>query len=129
MPDAPDQPDLPELTEVRIEPVGGVRDHLANERTQLAWLRTGATVMVVGLGIARFGDAGEVTGASVAAGSGLVLAGAATIGYGTWRYRRLAAELSVGRAPSAGDTVGPTVLAVLLLLSVLLAAVVLVAAG
>ncbi len=107
--------------------MGGVRDHLANERTQLAWLRTGATVMVVGLAIARFGDAGEVTASSIVAGLGLVLAGSATIAYGTWRYRRLAAELNVGRAPSAGDIVGPTVLAVVLLLSVLLAAVVLIA--
>ena len=29
------------------------RDHLANERTFLAWLRTAATVMVLGLGVAR----------------------------------------------------------------------------
>ncbi|WP_139307046.1 DUF202 domain-containing protein, partial [Modestobacter sp. DSM 44400] len=28
---------------------GRARDHLANERTYLAWLRTGANVMVVGL--------------------------------------------------------------------------------
>jgi putative membrane protein len=31
-----------------------VRDHLANERTQLAWLRTSANVVVVGLAVARF---------------------------------------------------------------------------
>ena len=49
--------------------IGGVRDHLANERTQLAWLRTGANTMVVGLAVAKFGGKGaEVTGASLAAG-------------------------------------------------------------
>ena len=38
-----------------------MRDHLANERTQLAWLRTGANVMVVGLAVARFGGDGDIT--------------------------------------------------------------------
>jgi Domain of unknown function (DUF202) len=31
-----------------------VRDHLANERTYLAWLRTTASVIVLGLAIAKF---------------------------------------------------------------------------
>ena len=40
-----------------------IRDRLANERTFLAWVRTAANVMIIGLGVARFGDGGEVTGA------------------------------------------------------------------
>ena len=59
------------------EQVGGPRDHLANERTQLAWMRTGATVMVVGLAVARFADDGEISVASLVAGGILVLTGAA----------------------------------------------------
>ena len=52
------------------------RDHLANERTQLAWLRTSANVIVVGLAVARFADGGEVTAASLVAGGVLILTGA-----------------------------------------------------
>ena len=37
------------------------RDELANERTFLAWLRTAANVMIVGLAIAKFGTGNEVT--------------------------------------------------------------------
>ena len=57
-----------------------VRDHLANERTQLAWLRTSANVIVVGLAVARFADGGEVTAASLVAGGLLILVGAVGIG-------------------------------------------------
>ena len=65
-----------------------VRDHLANERTQLAWLRTSANVIVVGLAVARFADGGEVTAASLVAGGLLILVGAVGVGYGTLRYRQ-----------------------------------------
>ena len=54
-----------------------LRDHLANERTQLAWLRTSANVIVVGLAVARFADGGEVTAASLVAGGLLILTGIA----------------------------------------------------
>ena len=77
-------------------------------------------------------DQGRALGALTAevqefskAGGTLVASGTATIAYGTARYRRLAAELRRGSAPSAGDTSGPTLAAVLLLLSVLVATVVL----
>lgn len=43
------------------------RDHLANERTHLAWLRTGAAVLVVGLAVMRFADDGEVSVGSLVA--------------------------------------------------------------
>ena len=32
------------------------RDHLANERTFLAWLRTGVTLMGVGVALVKFGE-------------------------------------------------------------------------
>lgn len=105
------------------ETVGGVRDHLANERTQLAWLRTGANVMVVGLAIARFGDNGEVSTPSLAAGGLLVLVGAIGVFYGTLRYRRVARELTHGTAETASSTVGPSVAAVCVVLAVAIAAI------
>lgn len=107
------------------EQTGGVRDHLANERTQLAWLRTGANVTIVGMAVTRFADRGEVTVPSLLAGGVLVLAGAGAIGYGTLRYRRVASELRRGTAPTAASTAGPTTAAVLLLVAVILAALVL----
>jgi uncharacterized membrane protein YidH (DUF202 family) len=91
--------------------VGGVRDHLANERTQLAWTRTGANVMVVGLAVARFADHGSITIASLVAGGLLILAGAASVIYGTLRYRRLARELSAGTGASAASSAGPSIAA------------------
>ena len=104
--------------------IGGPRDHLANERTQLAWLRTGATVMVVGLAIARFADDGEISAASLIAGGILVLTGGAGVCFGTLRYRRIARDLRRGETESAAATFGPTLAAMVLLLSILAAAVV-----
>lgn len=70
------------------------RDHLANERTYLAWLRTAAAVMALGLAVA--GLAHKVTVASAIAGVILVATGAAGVGYGTVRYRRVTQELERG---------------------------------
>jgi putative membrane protein len=106
------------------EQVGGPRDHLANERTQLAWMRTGATVMVVGLAVARFADDGEISAASLVAGGILVLTGAAAICFGTLRYRRVARDLREGVATSAAETAGPTLAAAVLLVAMIAAAVV-----
>lgn len=104
-----------------------VRDHLANERTQLAWLRTSANVVVVGLAVARFADAGEVTAASLVAGGVLILTGAVGVGYGTLRYRRAAEAIRRGDSAGISSSLGPSVAALVLLAAVLLSAVVLLA--
>src|SRR3954451_9322388 len=96
-----------------------VRDHLANERTQLAWLRTSANVIVVGLAVARFADGGEVTAASLVAGGVLILTGAVGVGYGTLRYRRAAEAIRRGDTAGISSSLGPSVAAVVLLLAVL----------
>ena len=67
------------------------RDHLANERTFLAWLRTAITVMAFGIAVASF--ANDVSGTSAAAGGILVATGAAGILLGTRRYRQVTREL------------------------------------
>ena len=110
------------------EEVGGVRDHLANERTQLAWLRTGANVMVVGLAVARFADQGSVTIASLLAGGLLIGAGAIAVGYGTLRYRRLAQELRRGTAFSASSN-GPSIAAAVLVVAMVTATAILLLAA
>jgi len=67
------------------DPQTRTRDLLANERTFLAWLRTAAAVMVLGLAIAKFGD---VPGKrDIAAGAILVVVGAAGVFEGERRRR------------------------------------------
>jgi uncharacterized membrane protein YidH (DUF202 family) len=105
--------------------VDSVRDHLANERTQLAWLRTSANVIVVGLAVARFADGGEVTAASLVAGGLLILIGAVGVGYGTMRYRRVTAAIRRGDSEGISAANGPTIAALVLLAAVLVSTVVL----
>ena len=105
------------------------RDHLANERTYLAWLRTGASVMLVGLAVARFLDNDQAGAAGVdvlplLAGALLVAVGAVGIGYGTLRYRRVAADIEAHRRTRSGQT-GFAVAASTVLVLALVAALVL----
>jgi len=102
-----------------------VRDHLANERTQLAWLRTSANVIVVGLAVARFADGGEVSAASLVAGGLLILVGAVGVVYGTLRFQRSSAAISRGDAEGISSSLGPSVAAFVLLGAVLVSTVVL----
>ena len=76
------------------------RDHLANERTYLAWLRTAAAVMALGLAVA--GLAHKVTVASAIAGVLLVATGLVGIGYGTARYRQVTRALDSGTYIAGG---------------------------
>jgi putative membrane protein len=75
------------------------RTHLANERTQLAWWRTGLTALAVGVGVGRvvpeLGGGNHVAYAIL--GVAFVLYGIAFILTGTWRQRQ------VERAVMAAD--------------------------
>ena len=105
--------------------VDRVRDHLANERTQLAWLRTSANVVVVGLAVARFADGGEMTAASLVAGGVLILVGAVGVVYGTSRYRRVSSAIVRGDSEGISAANGPTIAAAVLLVAVLVSTLVL----
>jgi inner membrane protein YidH len=105
------------------------RDHMANERTYLAWMRTAANVMVVGLVLAKFADRGKVTAASLCAGGILVAVGAAGVVYGTIRYRQVNDELEAGYYVTGSRGRGPTVASIVLVVAILAALVVLVADG
>jgi putative membrane protein len=72
------------------------RDHLANERTMLAWCRTSVAVMALGFVVARFGlflrELGRAVpqriqpGVSTAFGTALVVAGGMLVILATLRY-------------------------------------------
>jgi putative membrane protein len=96
---------------------GRFRDHAANERTMLAWIRTGIALMAFGFAIARFGLflreialAGQVhlLGArgvgSAWFGVVLVLLGLVTNTAATVRYAHVRRAITEGRsaAPSPG---------------------------
>jgi putative membrane protein len=89
------------------------RDHLANERTFLAWVRTGAAIIVFGFAIGRFsiairqlamlqGHGIKTAGVSVWLGSGTILAGLLLVFGGLLRYRKNRDRLESGTFEPAG---------------------------
>src|SRR5260221_11451363 len=46
-------------TPIKLKPVADLRDYLAEERTFLAWIRTGIALMGFGFVVARFGIFGD----------------------------------------------------------------------
>jgi putative membrane protein len=109
-----DNPPPPNATSDRAS------DHLANERTFLAWVRTGIAVVVFGFAIGRFAIAireflqiqGHVSagaGLSVWFGTIAIIGGVALTLAGLLRYRRTRAQLESGNFEPAGflvDLVG-----------------------
>lgn len=71
------------------------RDHLANERTYLAWLRTGFGTAVLGVGIGKLIGEGEDWRA-LTAGVLLIVLGVLMIVYGTTRYFRVVRAVDEG---------------------------------
>jgi putative membrane protein len=89
------------------------RDHLANERTFLAWLRTGIAVVVFGFAIGRFaiairqwmqlqGRVAPTSGLSVWFGMIAIIAGVVVCLAGLVRYRRTREQLEAGKFQPAG---------------------------
>ena len=64
---------------------------MANERTYLAWLRTSANVMVLGLVIAKF--AGR-SGMSLAAGAELIGISIVGLVFATWRHHAVTGQIN-----------------------------------
>jgi putative membrane protein len=98
------------------------RDHLANERTFLAWVRTGVAVVVFGFAIGRFaiavrqwmqlegqGHVVPTSGLSVWFGTAAIIGGMLICVAGLVRYRRTRAQIDSGNFQPAGfiiDLVG-----------------------
>ncbi|MGC1618963.1 MAG: DUF202 domain-containing protein [Candidatus Acidiferrum sp.] len=91
------------------------RDHLANERTFLAWVRTGVAIVVFGFALGRFAIAlrqwmqleghGRVIptyGVSVWFGTVAIFAGVGVCLAGLARYRQTREQISSGKFEPAG---------------------------
>jgi putative membrane protein len=96
-----------------IENSNRARDHLANERTFLAWVRTSVAIVVFGFAIGRFaiamrqlmafqGRPPRATGFSVWMGAISILAGVVMVLAGLARYRRTKIQLDEGKFEPAG---------------------------
>jgi len=89
------------------------RDHLANERTFLAWVRTGAAIVVFGFAIGRFsialrqltaleGHPVHRSGISVWMGATSIILGVLLVLAGLVRYRKTRVRLDQGTFEPAG---------------------------
>jgi len=89
------------------------RDHLANERTFLAWVRTGAAIVVFGFAIGRFsialrqltaleGHPVHRSGISVWMGASSIVLGVLLVVAGLVRYRQTRTRLDEGTFEPAG---------------------------
>ena len=79
-----------------------IRTHLANERTFLAWLRTGLSLVAVGIGAASFLPLDIIPGFPYVRmlSISLVLAGIATILLGVSRFTAVSEQIESGRVVS-----------------------------
>ena len=89
-------PSAPGREERAADPDSRARTHLANERTFLAWLRTGMTLVALGVAAAQFLTQ-PATGATVIpVFSTLIISmGVVLVATGLWRYLR-----GLGRIPA-----------------------------
>ena len=96
-----------------VENSNRARDHLANERTFLAWVRTSVAIVVFGFAIGRFaiamrqltafqGHESRATGFSVWMGTISIVAGLVMVVAGFVRYRKTRAQLDAGKFEPAG---------------------------
>jgi putative membrane protein len=102
-------------------PVGGkpaadLRDYLAEERTFLAWIRTGLTLMGFGFVVARFGlflqvmqitqhgSAAQLHGLSPWIGTAFIAVGVAVNVLSIKRHLRLVGELNRGQLEARGSS-------------------------
>ena len=85
-----------------------VREHLANERTLLSWVRTGVSLISLGLVVERAGalakaanfQVGSTSGSDIF-GLGLALLGALTLILGTAQFLRNRRSIATGKFESS----------------------------
>ena len=81
------------------------RTRLANERTYLAWWRTGLTAFAVSIGSGKLVPvlASGSTWPYTAIGIGFALVGVFCTGYAFWRYREVEEAVSRGKFVQPGE--------------------------
>lgn len=89
-------------------PASATRDHLANERTLLAWSRTAIAIMALGFVVARFGllirelnvkhvyPAGPSAGVSTYFGTALIASGSLVLVLALFNYLRTGRQIERG---------------------------------
>ncbi|CAF3676224.1 unnamed protein product [Rotaria sordida] len=82
-------------------------NYLANERTFLAWIRTGLTVFTLGCALARFSSSNSSSNLTTICGIGCLL-------YSFWRFFQTQREIKTKSAP---NFFGPSIVLVLLLMA------------
>ena len=108
-------------------PTVNLSDHLAAERTLLAWIRTGLALMGFGFVVARFGlflqEFNEVRnarlhpyGLSLWFGTTFIVVGIVVNLLAAWHYSRLARVLDRGEVPKPRPLAGAVAVAVVLAL-------------
>jgi putative membrane protein len=112
--------------EVPVNYRGSYTDHLANERTFLAWIRTGLGLFALGCAIERFDvmhisnsdaiDSDKINKSKV---SGLLLAicGIITLLFSIWRYYRINRQIEQNVLTTVAQIREPVIATFLLLLS------------
>lgn len=109
-----------------------VRDHLANERTFLAWVRSSVAIMAFGFVVVKFslflkqlslllGAKAGYRGLSPIIGVGLVITGAIILTLAYFRFKRVEAWLD-SASPSPRSTLIPFLSVAILLFALLLIA-------
>jgi putative membrane protein len=98
-------PERPAAVDDDAQPRDRARDHLANERTFLAWVRTALAFVALGAALAGFAGLGH--GRRVAAACVTFALGLVVLGYGTLRYTtgRRALDADAFRPPRYGPVV------------------------
>lgn len=112
----------------RAEMIPQFNDHAANERTYLAWLRTGISIIAFGFVVERFSLFLHTVADSLAvrhavtishggreAGLAMVVAGLLALGLSTWRFavnaRRIASRETFDYSPRSALVLGGLVIA------------------
>ena len=104
------------------------RTRLANERTYLAWWRTGLTALAVSVGSGKLVPAlaSGVTWPYTAIGIGFAVLGVVCSGYAFWRYREVEEAISRGEFAHPDERVIAVLSGVAAAMGVLLIAVLLI---
>ena len=110
---------------MHIRPAGDIRDHLANERTFLAYIRTSLAFIGFGFVVARFAvvvrEIAEQQmrakvpppGASLGFGTAMVFAGVAIALFGLTRFAAARRAIAEGRADALSARAALAIVAVL----------------